>query len=79
MLLPDMIYSWLVRATDKPTFAGESDPTWSPWSPVVTFRTPAPSSAGLRAVSLAEGASVAAAALDLRWSDPANEIFYYEV
>ena len=32
ILLPDMGYTWRIRATDKTAFAPEDDPSWRSWS-----------------------------------------------
>ncbi len=55
VLLPGMTYSWRVRFSDSPTFAPEADPSWNAWSGPTTFRTAAPSSGGIRAVSPVDG------------------------
>ncbi|MBI4498706.1 MAG: hypothetical protein HY689_12500 [Chloroflexi bacterium] len=79
ILLPGMTYTWRVRATSKGTFAPESDPAWGPWSRVMGFTTPAPSSSGILALDPPNGAIVSTTPQDLRWADSAPGIFYYEV
>lgn len=79
-LLPDMTYSWRVRASDKPTFAPSDDPSWGPWSTAWTFRTPVVSSEGATAVSPAQGTRLATPdPVALTWHHPKSALFYFEV
>lgn len=81
LLLPDMGYTWRIRATDKTTFAPEDDPSWGPWSESWTFRTAKVTNAGLQAVAPAAGGRLAAGGqgVVLRWSHPNTALFYWEV
>ena len=80
ILLPGMTYSWQVRVTDSPTAAGEGDPSWGAWSPLWTFRTPAPSTALISPVTEPyDRQTITGKSAALRWSDAAPDIFYYEV
>ncbi|MBI4497226.1 MAG: peptidase S8 [Chloroflexi bacterium] len=80
IMLPGMSYTWRVRATAKATFAPEDDPSWGPWSLPRTYRTPAPSSAGLRPTHPAAGATVPSSAPQtLRWEHADPSLFYWEV
>ena len=80
VLLPDMGYSWRVRATDKPSSVTEEDPAWGLWSEEWAFRTPRRAGAGFQAVFPANGAVLPnATPVTLRWryADPA--VFYFEI
>lgn len=79
VLLPGMTYSWRVRSTNAKVSVTESDPSWGPWSQPGRFRTPAPTSAGLSAVSPAPGAVVSRAGVALRWEHSNTALFYWEV
>ncbi len=77
-LLPDMTYTWRVRANEvevrDPAAAG-----WGPWSEARTFHTPPASSALLQPVSPAQGAGIRTTMPSLQWSDGQPGVFYYEV
>lgn len=80
IMLPDMGYTWRVRATDKSTFAPENDPEWSGWSTVGTFRTPPIISSGLTAVSPTHGQILTSqGAVTLQWQHSNPAVFYYEI
>ena len=79
VLLPGMTYSWRVRSTANSAFAPEDDPSWGPWSDWDTFRTPAPSSAGISAVAPTDGSTLAASPQLLQWANTATDVFYYEL
>ena len=79
VMLPGMTYSWRVRSTANPAFASEDNPSWGPWSDWNTFRTPAPSSAGVSPVSPTDGSTLAAGPQLLQWANTATDIFYYEL
>ena len=79
-LLPDMTYSWRVRATDQPLAVEESDPSWSPWSDTSTFRTPRSHGAGavpLAPVDATQGLS--AAGVTVQWGNLTHPLYYYDV
>ena len=78
-LLPDMTYTWRVRATDKATAVDESSPEWGPWSPERTFHTPTASASTLTLTSPPEGAVATSARPILQWSETHSRVFYYEV
>jgi uncharacterized protein YkwD len=80
LLLPGMTYSWRVRFSNKPTFAGEDDSSWGAWTPGDPFRTPAPSIKGLQVVAPTEGAKMPSSGpVTLQWSHNDSSLFYYEV
>ncbi|MCX6021559.1 MAG: hypothetical protein NTZ05_07485 [Chloroflexi bacterium] len=79
LLLPDMGYTWRVRATDKVTFAGEHDPAWGVWSAVRRFRTPAVPETTLAPVDPPDGGTVATTKPSLIWRDGSPATFYYEI
>ncbi|MSQ15378.1 MAG: hypothetical protein EXR50_05900 [Dehalococcoidia bacterium] len=78
-LLPDMGYTWMVRATSSPLSLGENDLGWSDWSQTFSFRTPVVSSAIIGAVSPTNGATVDSPTPTVQWSNSNPNIFYYEV
>lgn len=78
-LLPDLTYTWRVRASDAPGSIGPGDPSWGPWSPPMRFRTPAVSSQSIALESPAGGALVTGFTPLLRWSDANPNVWYYEV
>jgi len=79
MLLPDMTYTWRVRASDG-LGVPASDRSWSGWSVPWTFRTPKATSGGIQALSPANGTTLGSLSpLFIQWSDPNPRIFYYEV
>ena len=80
VLLPDMTYTWRVRATAKPTAATEDDQVWGPWSDPWSFRTPQRSGVSVSAVSPVDNTAVASLQpLALQWRDTQSDVFYYEV
>lgn len=80
VLLPNMTYTWRVRATDKSAAASENDASWGAWSEARTFRTPSASGSGIAPVTPANGAVLTGAGpATLRWSNANAEVFYYEV
>lgn len=79
VLLPGMTYTWQVRATSFTGPIDENSSNWGDWS-TKTFKTPAPTSAGLAPVQPAVDASVAAGApATLRWEHPDKGLFYWEI
>ena len=78
-LLPDMTYSWRVRATDATSAVGDGDSTWGPWSTDFTFRTPAPSDGAATPFSPSSGATVSNLTPVLSWSSSTDNLFYWEV
>ena len=79
-LLPDMTYSWHVRATDKVNTAFETDSSWGIWAPTWTFRTPAVTSEGIREVFPATGSTgIGIDSTRIQWQAPNPSIFYFEV
>ena len=78
VMLPGMSYTWRVRTSNATAGLSENDTGWSAWAPARTFRTPAPTSAGITPVSPAPGA-IARSPVSVQWSNSATEIFYYEL
>lgn len=70
-LLPDMTYTWRVRAGDGTN--------WSAWSLSRTFSTAFARSDNITAVSPVDGVTISSLTPSVRWNNPAKEIFYYEV
>lgn len=79
VLLPDMTYSWKVRASDAAHSIGTDDPSWGPWSDVRTFRTPALVAAALTAVDPQPGGSVVGFQPTLIWETADPNIWYFEI
>ncbi|MCX6023211.1 MAG: hypothetical protein NTZ05_16095, partial [Chloroflexi bacterium] len=79
VILPGMTYSWQVRVTDKTSFAGEGDPSWSPWSPSWRFATPLPNSDTIRPTQPQLGTTATSQNPTLVWTDVNPAIFYYQI
>lgn len=75
-LLPDMTYSWRVRASDATSGLGEGDAGWGPWSEGSRFRTPGASRGD---ITLDTTAQVNGRTPTLTWSNRDASIYYYEV
>ena len=78
-MLPDITYTWRVRATDATVSLSETDSGWGPWSDNWTFRTPKVSSSTLTLSSPAKGATSSSLTPTLTWSNTDSAVFYYEV
>lgn len=78
-LLPDMGYTWRVRATDATMSVGEQDPGWGPWAQEFTFRTPKVNISSVAPFDPVDGKEVAGGNPVLRWSSSTPNLFYWEV
>ena len=78
-LLPDMSYTWRVRASDATISVGTEDPSWSDWSPQFTFRTPAIGPASIFPMEPGFDATVGTLTPTLVWGDSNPNSWYYEV
>lgn len=78
-LLPDMSYTWRVRATDATVSVSEADSAWGPWAEARTFRTPTVSAATISLDSPAGGALATGLTPTLTWSNSDPSVYYYEV
>ena len=78
-LLPDMGYTWRVRATDATIAVIESDPSWGPWSAESTFRTPKVAIGTVAPYDPANGKSVTSHNPVLSWSSSTASIYYWEI
>jgi len=78
-LLPDMTYTWRVRATDSTTAAPETDPSWSPWSNTRSFRTPVALSSALSLASPSDNSAVASLTPTLAWRSGDPNLWYFEI
>ncbi len=78
-LLPDMSYNWRVRASDATTSIGVDDDSWSDWSRVWEFRTPALNAATIQLQSPTGDVQVETATPTLLWTDIEPNSWYYEV
>ena len=77
-LLPDMSYTWRVRASNAAAFVGAGDPSWSPWGQR-TFRSAKVDGRLIVAKTPAEGVLLDSLTPSLVWEDPTPGVFYYEV
>lgn len=75
-LLPDMTYTWRVRASDAAVRIGETDASWGPWSESWTFRTPAASGLTIAPKTPLDTGAFAGA---VTWEDSNPGVWYYEV
>ncbi len=78
-LLPDIGYTWMIRATNLQVALRENDTGWGEWSPSFTFRTPVVSSASIGHVAPPNGGTVNSLTPTVQWSNSNGNIFYYEV
>lgn len=79
MMMPDTTYYWRVRVNNATGPVPDDHPSWGPWSEVYTFRTPVPTSDLLGPVAPASQAAIASTTPRLAWSNPNDDVFYYEV
>ncbi len=77
-LLPDMTYTWRVRASDAVTFVELLDPSWGPWASG-RFRTPTVTSGSMSAALPTPSSTVDTLNPLLVWNDSRTDVFYYEV
>ncbi len=78
-MMPDTVYYWRVRVNNATGPVGDDHPSWGPWSDVQSFRTPVPASDLLGPVTPAYRTTVQSATPQLTWSNPNEDVFYYEV
>lgn len=78
-LLPDMTYTWRVRASDAEDIYREDDPRWGPWSAAWIFRTPPASGASTTPRFPKTGEVVPIRDPFFWWADSNPYVFYYEV
>ena len=78
-LLPDIGYTWMMRATTVQAPLDENDSGWGEWSPSFRFRTPVVTSSSIERVSPSNGATVNSLTPTVQWSNSNSNIFYYEV
>ncbi len=79
ILLPDMTYTWRVRATTSDLDNRAVAPEWGPWSEDRTFRTPRASAQAATLVEPGEGAFLGPSEVLLRWAHTDLSLFYWEV
>lgn len=79
LMLPNMTYSWRVRASAAPAAIDEGSPWWGPWSPSSSFRTRAVSGNTIRAVAPAVGSTAAPRVPAITWTNSDTGVFYYEL
>lgn len=70
-LLPDMTYTWMVRA--------RVDADWGPWSEAWTFRTPAAAVDRVSPRFPTGDERVPVGPIRLRWANAQPDVWYYEV
>lgn len=78
-LLPDMGYTWRVRASASMSAIGENDPSWGPWSEARVFRTPFASASTIMTIDPHDAGSVQGQTPVLMWTDSNPTTWYYEV
>lgn len=78
-LLPDMSYSWRLRASDAESGLSENDSGWGTWSTASRFRTPSGSSGTITPLSPAQGGQVDGTTPTLTWSNGNGAVYYYEI
>ncbi|MSQ15434.1 MAG: hypothetical protein EXR50_06180 [Dehalococcoidia bacterium] len=78
-LLPDMTYTWKLRASSATASTGADDASWGPWSEGRTFRTPKVSSQSIKLIAPSNGSPVAEVTPTLSWSSTDSSIWYFEV
>ncbi len=78
-LLPDMTYTWKLRASRAATAIGVDDPSWGPWSEPMSFRTPKVSSEPVRLHKPDNGSAVSMTIPYLNWISENSDIWYFEV
>jgi hypothetical protein len=76
-LLPDMTYSWRLRASESTEPIDGSSTSWGPWSPVLSFKTPLTSATSVQPVEPFSGATVTETPT-LRWRSLDPALFYFE-
>ena len=79
ILLPDMTYTWQVRASSALHGIGENDDSWGPWSAQWRFETPARSSSTISPISFSNGERISENSTVLQWRNAASDVFFYEV
>ncbi|MEK7215129.1 MAG: CAP domain-containing protein [Chloroflexota bacterium] len=77
-LLPDMGYTWRVRASNATSIAAPADPSWSAWSQRA-FRTPRRDGGLITGVAPLNGFAVDTLTPTMAWADGQRDLFYYEV
>ncbi|GEM_PF-2629724 len=78
-LLPDMTYTWKLRASDATRAIGAGDSSWGDWSASRTFRTPKVSSQAIKLIEPSNGSAVSTTVPTLEWTSGDSNIWYYEV
>ena len=79
-MLPGNIYYWRVRASSSSGYTPPDSPSWSEWSPVMSFRTPIPPASGtISPRSPAPGERVDSLTPIIVWESRDSNLFYYEV
>jgi len=78
-LLPDMGYTWRLRASDAASGVGATDPSWSSWSSACEFRTPLVFSGGIEPIAPSLNSTNGPTNPTLQWRNSESAIFYYEV
>jgi hypothetical protein len=77
-LLPDMTYTWRVRASDASGTAALDDTSWGPWASA-PFRTPVLNSSTISLTAPAPGSQVTSLMPTLVWANTNTNGYYYEV
>ncbi len=77
-LLPDITYTWRVRASDAPAYVELIHPSWGPWA-TSHFRSPAVDSAFIAPLTPADGETVRTAMPALVFTPAHNAVYYYDL
>lgn len=77
-ILPDLGYTWRVRASNATSFVGAEDSSWSPWAQR-GFRSAKVDGRSIGFVAPAEATVVDSLTPTLVWSDTLPTLFYYEL
>ena len=77
-MLPDTLYYWRVRVTQASYPVGPSEPSWGPWSPLGSFRTPAAAGSAITPIT-PDGQGVASTTPTLSWQSADPNLFFFEV
>ena len=78
-LLPDMGYTWRVRATDATTAVDENSPLWGQWSDGFTFRTPRVDISSVSPFAPINSAMVTSSNPVLTWNSATASVYYWEL
>lgn len=79
LMLPSMTYSWRVRTSAATGPLTASDPSWGPWGPISTFRTPVRMANDIVPVTPEDGQRIIAPTTAITWRYATPDVFYFEL